>query len=654
MVMEAPPSPQCVGREFVRQYYTLLNQAPAHLHRFYNNNSSFVHGGLDAPNRETKPVVGQKQIHQKIQQLNFRDCHAKISQVDSQATLGDGVVVQVTGELSNSGQPMRRFTQTFVLAAQSPKKYYVHNDIFRYQDMIFSDEDVEQDSGRSEAEEDAEPEHSPTTDAIPPSQQLPPQQTMQYYNNANTAANNTAAVVTAGVVAPQQPPQPQPQPQQQQPPQLTATALAPHQQMPPPPVVPAPAVAAAVVNGMAHPEEVISASMPAPVIPSPVTATPNVPQQAAMIPAQTPIQNMAPVPQAQIPLQQAVVPGLPPSAHPSVIKTEEEDVEQDNVAEDENDEETEGNEDTDVATEEEDKTVQQDALEDTHHHSESVSNEPKTYATLVKTGGTGVGIASLGSMSTSPNAPAKPTTSPPPVVPRGLDARDSMQVSGMQGGGPGTMGSGQRGSRGGTRGSSIRGMGIRNDRGGPGRGSFNDDSDGDRRRMGPNIMQQYSDSHQLFMGNLPHHATEDELKDLFGKYGQIVDLRIHSKQNNKGLPGNRVPNYGFIIFEDVNTVQHVLESRPIYFPPEGGQGSQKLNVEEKKTRLRQLDGGRMGSGGDALMGRPSPGGGLGGPRAVPGMMRGGPGMGHHRGGGRGSFSREGRGGGMNRGAYARR
>lgn len=53
--------------------------------------------------------------------------------MDSQATLGNGVVVQVTGELSNGGQPMRRFTQTFVLAAQSPKQYYVHNDIFRYQ-----------------------------------------------------------------------------------------------------------------------------------------------------------------------------------------------------------------------------------------------------------------------------------------------------------------------------------------------------------------------------------------------------------------------------------------------------------------------------------------------------------------------------------------
>jgi hypothetical protein len=33
--------------------------------------------------------------------------------------------------------------------------------------MIFSDEEVEQDSGRSEAEEDTEPEHSPSTDAIP-------------------------------------------------------------------------------------------------------------------------------------------------------------------------------------------------------------------------------------------------------------------------------------------------------------------------------------------------------------------------------------------------------------------------------------------------------------------------------------------------------
>lgn len=652
--MEAPPSPQCVGREFVRQYYTLLNQAPAHLHRFYNNNSSFVHGGLDAPNRETKPVVGQKQIHQKIQQLNFRDCHAKISQVDSQATLGDGVVVQVTGELSNSGQPMRRFTQTFVLAAQSPRKYYVHNDIFRYQDMIFSDEEVEQDSGRSEAEEDAEPEHSPNTDAIPPSQQLVPQQTMAYYNSTNTTINNTAAVAS-GVVTPQQPPQPQPHPQQQ-PPQLNAAVLTSHQQVvPPPSVVPAPLVATAVVNGTALPEEVISASIPVAVMSSPVTAAPSMAQQAAMIPTQTPAQNLQPVPQAQIPLQQAGAPGIvPPPGHPNIIKPDEEEVEQDNVLEDDNEEEQEGADDHEVVGEEEEK-AQQEIMEDTHHQIESVSNEPKTYATLVKSGGTGVGgIGSLGStMSTSLNVPAKPTTSPPPLAARtNSDARDSMQVSGMPSGGSGSLLSGQRGSRGGTRGSGIRGMG-RIDRGGSGRGNFNEDTgsigvEGDRRRMGPNIMQQYPDNQQLFIGNLPHLATEDDMKELFGKFGTIIDLRIHSKQSNKGVPGSRVPNYGFIIFDDANVVQKVLGGGPFYFPPEGGQ---KLNVEEKKPRGRQSMDGRMASGGDTMFRRPSSG--LGGSRGgTGGIMRGGPGMGPHRGGGRG-FSREGRGGGMNRPVYGR-
>lgn len=50
--------------------------------------------------------------------LQFSECHTKIRHVDAHATLGDGVVVQVMGELSNRGQPMRRFMQTFVLAPE--------------------------------------------------------------------------------------------------------------------------------------------------------------------------------------------------------------------------------------------------------------------------------------------------------------------------------------------------------------------------------------------------------------------------------------------------------------------------------------------------------------------------------------------------------
>lgn len=99
-------------------------------------------------------------IHKKIQELNFQDCHTKIRQVDSQATVGNAVVVQVTGELSNRSGPLRRFMQTFVLAHQNPKQYYVHNDIFRYQDEVFRDlygSEVDDSDSQSVARADEQP-----------------------------------------------------------------------------------------------------------------------------------------------------------------------------------------------------------------------------------------------------------------------------------------------------------------------------------------------------------------------------------------------------------------------------------------------------------------------------------------------------------------
>ncbi|CAM4761262.1 unnamed protein product [Rotaria magnacalcarata] len=146
-MVQTSPTPFDVGRAFVHQYYTLLHQAPHMLHRFYSTDSTFIHGGVDRPGCVEQPAVGPDNISQRINDLNLRDCHAKIRQVDSHPTIGEGVVVQVTGELSNNGDPMRRFMQTFVLAPRQPKKYYVQNDIFRYQDEVFDD-------GSDEVDED--------------------------------------------------------------------------------------------------------------------------------------------------------------------------------------------------------------------------------------------------------------------------------------------------------------------------------------------------------------------------------------------------------------------------------------------------------------------------------------------------------------------
>merc|ERR1712226_1450157 len=130
----------------------------------------------------------------------------------------------------------------------------------------------------------------------------------------------------------------------------------------------------------------------------------------------------------------------------------------------------------------------------------------------------------------------------------------------------------------------------------------------------------YPDSQQLFVGNLPHSISEVELKKYFETFGKVQEVRINRKSVNRD-----VPNFGFVVFEEPETVQKVLEAKPIML-----KGEHRLNVEEKKQRSEQ--GGRPGSGT-----RPGRGGGMG--NMGPGRGGGPPGRG---GGGRGGMNRENR------------
>uniref|UniRef100_A0A0A9VZE7 Ras GTPase-activating protein-binding protein 1 n=1 Tax=Lygus hesperus TaxID=30085 RepID=A0A0A9VZE7_LYGHE len=512
MVMEQTLSPQCVGREFVRQYYTLLNEAPAHLHRFYNNSSSFIHGEPDANNRETVTVVGQRQIHQRIQELNFRDCHAKITQVDSQATLGNAVVVQVTGELSNNGQPMRRFTQTFVLASQNPKKYYVHNDIFRYQDLLL-DEDIEGDMARSDlAEEDQE----------------------QDVRQNEIRQNDT-------------------QPEPYYTPTVNGTAEPQIEE----------------VNNLPPTEQHISQQMNSMTINSLDMIQPPAPPMGQQDNGPVLVQNSSYVPE---PVQEPLEP-VEPQQQPQVYHTQQ------------------------VAPQ------QPPAIQQQQQPQSLGSSEPKTYATLVKTG-TNLTMPSLYYNSAPPPAappvqapqPSPPTAvSPPPAPePKPIDLRQNSSAKPQRN----DVGRSNYSPRP-TSNSDDNEYSF-----GCPSGNYGGSGDAERRRMAQYTEKsmQYPDSNQLFIGNVPVSATEPELRELFGKFGAIVDLRILSKGSTKSS-GNRVPNYGFIIFEDQSAVQAVLTSKPIMFPNDNGV---KLNVEEKKAK-------RGGGGGE--------GGGRGGARGGGGMMR---------------------------------
>ncbi|XP_041640493.1 ras GTPase-activating protein-binding protein 2 isoform X3 [Cheilinus undulatus] len=399
MVMEKP-SPLLVGREFVRQYYTLLNKAPDFLHRFYGRNSSYVHGGLDPSGKLAEAVYGQAEIHKKVMSLQFIECHTKIRHVDAHATLSDGVVVQVLGELSNNGQPMRKFMQTFVLAPEGSvaNKFYVHNDIFRYEDEVFGDSEAELDE---ESEEEVEEEGEERQPSPEPLQESP-----------NSTTYYEPHPVTNGVEEPMEEPAPEPEPEPE--PEPKAEEIKPDT------------------------EEKVLEEMEEKA-PSPV-------------PAESPPNTQEPA---------------------------------------------------------------------------------------------------------KPRVEAKPETQTTPLRPRDQRTRDRPAFTPR---GPRPDGVASSESQTGKPHLSFVNKGGRSD---------TESGDMDSRRN-----PRYPDSHQLFVGNLPHDIDESELKDFFMTYGNVVELRI----NTKGV-GGKLPNFGFVVFDDSDPVQRILGAKPIMF-----RGEVRLNVEEKKTR----------------------------------------------------------------------
>ncbi|XP_012369716.2 ras GTPase-activating protein-binding protein 2 [Octodon degus] len=376
MVMEKP-SPLLVGREFVRQYYTLLNKAPEYLHRFYGRNSSYVHGGVDANGKPQEAVYGQNDIHHKVLSLNFSECHTKIRHVDAHATLSDGVVVQVMGLLSNSGQPERKFMQTFVLAPEGsvPNKFYVHNDMFRYEDEVFGDSEPELDEESEDEVEEEQEERQPSPEPVQENANSGYYEALEEKNLEELEEKSTTPPPAEPVSLPQEPPK------------AFSWASVTSKNLPP----------SGTVSSSGIPPHV-----KAPVSQPRVEAKPEVQSQPPRVREQRPRER----------------PGFPP-----------------------------------------------------------------------------------------------------------------------------------RGPR-------------------PGRGDM-EQNDSDNRRV-----IRYPDSHQLFVGNLPHDIDENELKEFFMSFGNVVELRI----NTKGV-GGKLPNFGFVVFDDSEPVQRILIAKPIMF-----RGEVRLNVEEKKTR----------------------------------------------------------------------
>lgn len=77
--------------------------------------------------------------------------------------------------------------------------------------------------------------------------------------------------------------------------------------------------------------------------------------------------------------------------------------------------------------------------------------------------------------------------------------------------------------------------------------------------------RRYSDAQQLFLGNLPQFATEDELRALFARFGPVAELRVHTKAGVGGQ--QRHANYGFITYETSQAAHDCLKAAVSVRPP---------------------------------------------------------------------------------------
>ena len=89
-------------------------------------------------------------------------------------------------------------------------------------------------------------------------------------------------------------------------------------------------------------------------------------------------------------------------------------------------------------------------------------------------------------------------------------------------------------------------------------------------------------SKRLFVGNLPFTATEDELRGLFEKQGNVLAVNLISDRDT-----GRPRGFGFVEMEDSDAAKAVqaLDGAEL--------GGRKLRVSEARERREGGGGGRM-------------------------------------------------------------
>eukprot|EP01041_Mallomonas_annulata_P003421 gene3421-6788_t len=128
-------SPDIISQSFIKQYYDMFARNPGELHRFYKEDSNFIHG---EGHQVADVINGVENIREKVNQLELAGARVDLSEgsIDAQKSENNGVFLTVTGRVTLVGKPTRPFVQCFYLASQNSQKgsmvsYFVRNSVFR-------------------------------------------------------------------------------------------------------------------------------------------------------------------------------------------------------------------------------------------------------------------------------------------------------------------------------------------------------------------------------------------------------------------------------------------------------------------------------------------------------------------------------------------
>ncbi|CAN0929399.1 Nuclear transport factor 2 [Linum grandiflorum] len=152
---DSVPNAQLVGNAFVEQYYNMLSRAPENVHKFYQDSSVMSRPSSDGSMSSVSTMSG---INDLIVALEYKNCEVQILTADAQKSIGEGVIVLVTGFLTGKDEIRRKFTELFFLAPQEGNGFFVLNDVLRY-----IDEDELADVEVSDAADVAEAPMAPIT-----------------------------------------------------------------------------------------------------------------------------------------------------------------------------------------------------------------------------------------------------------------------------------------------------------------------------------------------------------------------------------------------------------------------------------------------------------------------------------------------------------